>query len=131
MRRADRSGSECCCGVLVRAIRRRLRLLGFNDTGLDVGRRRGSGELSIPFAQILTAERVRSGRGFDLHLRGRLEPVRIRSGGTARAMAEGGLRAAGVRVVDCWGAILAPTLEEFEAELAREPLRMRQSSDSA
>jgi hypothetical protein len=44
---------------------------------------------------------------------------------------ERGLRFVGVRIVDCWGAIIAPTLLDFEEELAREPLRMRQSSDNA
>jgi hypothetical protein len=41
------------------------------------------------------------------------------------------LRIAGVRVVDCWGAIIAPTLLDFEDELAREPRRVRQLSDDA
>lgn len=41
------------------------------------------------------------------------------------------LRRRGVLVVDCWGAIISPTLADFEAELGRGPARVRQSSDSA
>jgi hypothetical protein len=37
----------------------------------------------------------------------------------------------GARVVDEQGAIIAPTLADFEAELARGPEPMRQSSDDA
>jgi hypothetical protein len=46
-------------------------------------------------------------------------------------MVESELRRRGVRIVDLWGCIIAPTLLDFEEELAREPVRMRQSSDSA
>lgn len=103
---------------------------GFDDSGLVVRQRR-SGEITIPYEEILTAERLRSRRGLDLHTRGRMEPVRVRCRRTDREAIESGLRSVGVRVVDCWGAIIAPTLLDFEEELAREPVRVRQSSDDA
>ena len=37
----------------------------------------------------------------------------------------------GVRIVDCWGAIIAPTLLDFEDELDRKPVVVRQSYDDA
>jgi hypothetical protein len=85
----------------------------------------------IPYEEILTAERLRSGRGLDLHTRRSIEPVRLGCRRSVREAIERGLRFSGVRVVDCWGAIIAPTLLDFEEELAREPVPMRQSSDSA
>jgi hypothetical protein len=44
---------------------------------------------------------------------------------------ESGLRFMGVRTVDCWGAIVAPTYLDFVEELDLEPGHLRQSSDSA
>jgi hypothetical protein len=44
---------------------------------------------------------------------------------------EGDLHSRGVRIVDEWGALITPILADFQAELAREPIRMRQSSDNA
>jgi hypothetical protein len=37
----------------------------------------------------------------------------------------------GVRIVDCWGAIIAPTLLDFEYELNLKPVLVRQSYDDA
>ena len=106
------------------------KLMRFDEPGVVVRGRR-SGEVLIPYEEILTAERVRSGRGVDLHVRGKIEPVRVRCRRAARGVVESGLRVAGVRIVDCWGAIIAPSLLDFEEELAREPVRVRQSSDNS
>jgi hypothetical protein len=83
----------------------------------------------IPYRDILTAERPRRPRRrLRLHLcRAESVVVSYRDG---RPTLESELRVHGVRIVDCWGAILAPTLLDFEDELAREPTLMRQSSDS-
>jgi len=107
-----------------------VRFVRFEDAGLVV-RARGFGELGIPSQEILTAERLRSRRGLDLHVRQRGEPVRVRRRRRDREMIESGLRSMGVRIVDCHGAIIAPTLLDFEEELDREPVRVRQSSDDA
>jgi hypothetical protein len=60
----------------------------------------------------------------DLHLRDRTEPFRVRCGRANYESVERGLRWSGVRIVDCWGAIIAPTLLDLEEELAREPVTM-------
>jgi hypothetical protein len=106
------------------------RFVRLDDGGIVV-RARGFGELGIPASEILTAERLRSGRGFDLHVRQRVEPVRVRCRRRDLDAIERGLRSVEVRIVDRWGAIIAPTLLDFEEELAREPMRVRQSSDNA
>jgi hypothetical protein len=108
----------------------RFKLVGLGDKGVIV-RRRGVGELTILYGEILTAERLRSRRGLDLHTRGQMEPVRVRCRGSRLYEIESQLRLLGVRVVDCWGAIIAPTLLDFEEELDREPVRVRQSYDNA
>ncbi len=108
----------------------RFKFVGFDESGLVV-RERCSGDRTIPYEEILTAERARSRRGVDLHTRRRSEPLRVRCRRAEREAIENGLRFVGVRIVDCWGAIIAPTLLEFEEELAHEPVRVRQSSDNA
>lgn len=105
------------------------KFVGFEDSGLVVRDR--AGEKRIFFEEILTAERLTSRRGFDLHTRLSPKAVRVRSRRTDHDTIESGLRFVGVRVVDRWGAIIAPTLLDFEEELAREPVGMRQSSDNA
>jgi hypothetical protein len=55
----------------------------------------------------------------------------VRCRRSRREAIESGLRFVEVRIVDWWGAIIAPTLLDFEEELAREPVRLRQSSDNA
>lgn len=60
-----------------------------------------------------------------------MDPVDVRTGRDERMAIEQELRRRGVRVVDCWGAIIAPTLLDFEDELARQPVGLRQSSDNA
>jgi hypothetical protein len=98
----------------------RFKFARLGEAGVVVRRGR-SGELAVPYDEILTAERLRSLRGVDLHLRGRMEPVRVLCGRKSREDIESGLRFVGIRIVDCWGAIIAPTLLDFEEELAREP----------
>jgi hypothetical protein len=65
-----------------------------------------------------------------LHTRA-TKPIRLIYGVETRLAIENELRRRGVRIVDRWGAIITPTLEDFEAELARGPKGVRQSSDSA
>jgi hypothetical protein len=86
--------------------------------------------VSLAYGEILTAERLGSGLGLRLHTKG-TEPVRILCRGEGRESIENELRRRGVRIVDEWGAIITPTLDDFTAELAREPERVRQSSDNA
>jgi hypothetical protein len=85
---------------------------------------------TIAYREILTAERLRSIWGLRLHTRSS-DPVRVSCRGQERLLIEEELRRRGVRVVDCWGAIISPTLADFEGELDREPVRVRQSSDNA
>lgn len=100
------------------------------DSGV-VLRRWRSTDFDVRYDDILTAERLRSRRGLALHVRGSSEPHRVKCRRAELASVESGLRYAGVRIVDCWGAIIAPTLLDFEEELACEPTRVRQSSDNA
>jgi hypothetical protein len=108
----------------------RLTIVELGDAGVVLRAGRGAAELVVPYEEILTAERVRS-RGLDLHTRGRADPVRVRCQRGRRVEIESGLRFVGVRIVDCWGAIIAPTLLDFEEELDRGPGPVRQSSDDA
>lgn len=78
----------------------------------------------------MTAERLRSVWGLRLHVRPG-DSVWVPCRGARRTALEDQLRRRGVRIVDCWGAIVAPTLLDFEDELARGPKTVRQSSDSA
>jgi hypothetical protein len=110
--------------------RRRARIVRFELDGVVVDEPGADGVL-ITFDEVLTAERSRSARGLELHTQASMEPTRIRCGRGERWAVEDRLRANGVRIVDCWGAIIAPTLADFEYELARTPVRLRQSSDNA
>jgi hypothetical protein len=85
---------------------------------------------ALTYGEILTVERLPSIWGLRLHTR-TTGPVRIACRGEARVAAENELRRRGVRVVDEYGAIIAPTMEDFEAELARGTAAVRQSSDNA
>ena len=107
----------------------RASIVSYEAAGLILRRlwRRG---FTITYGEILTAERLPSIWGLRLHTR-TSDPVRIACRGQARAAIENELRRRGVRVVDEHGAIIAPTLADFEAELARGPEPMRQSSDDA
>jgi hypothetical protein len=103
-------------------------IVAYLDAGLIVKRRWSRG-FTVAYGEILTAERLRWRWGMRLHLRTR-DTLRV-SGWRGTAVIEGELRRRGVRVVDCWGAIIAPTLADFEEELARTPVGVRQSSDNA
>lgn len=92
--------------------------------------RRGRATHCVPYSEILTTEHRPGPRGLRLHLRGDLAPLRVNCGSRERARVEGELRAAGIRIVDEYGAMMNPTLDEFLRELAREPRRLRQSSDN-
>ena len=90
----------------------------------------GRSRFAVAYGEILTTERLRFIWGLRLHTRSS-DPLRLPYRGAERTVIEHELRRRGVRVVDCWGAIISPTLADFEEELDREPVRMRQSSDNA
>lgn len=103
--------------------------MSVDGAGITVKRMRGQ-EVVVRYEEVLTAERLSRGRGLVLHIRTR-GGVRLRVRGRALNELQDVLRRRGVRIVDCWGAIIAPTLLDFEEELARGPGDLRQSSDSA
>jgi hypothetical protein len=106
----------------------RAKIVAFEGPGLIV-KARWTGQFTIAYGEILTAERLRSGRSLHLHTR-TADAIRIACGSDA-ASVEDELRRRGVRIVDCWGAIISPSLSDLERELARRPSPMRQSSDNA
>ena len=106
-----------------------MRIRQFGDRGLLVKPLVGRA-FGIAYGEILTAERMRASRGLRLHTR-TTDPVRVVIGGAALLEAERRFRWMGVRVVDCWGCLLTPTLADFEEALDLEPVRVRQSSDIA
>jgi hypothetical protein len=107
----------------------RTRIVSFKDAGL-VLRPLAGAVFTIAYGEILTAERGRGGRRIVLHTKTH-DRVRLRLRGAALLEAELRLRENGVRIVDCWGAIITPTLADFEEELAHGPDPVRQSSDNA
>jgi hypothetical protein len=106
----------------------RAQVLSYEPAGLILKRRFGSA-FTVAYGEILTAEHLRSRRALRLHTRTGYD-VELGSRSSLPAV-EHELRRRGVRVVDCWGAIIAPTLLDFEEELARHPVALRQSSDNA
>ena len=106
-----------------------VRVMSFEDAGL-VLKPRLHGAFTVAYGEILTVERLRLIWGLRLHTRSS-DPIRLPCRGAARTEIENELRRRGVRIVDCWGAIIAPTLAEFEEELARGPEVVGQSSDDA
>ncbi len=106
-----------------------MKILAFEELGLLLKPRFGD-QLTIAYGEILTAERLRNSSGLLLHTR-TTEPIRVRVRGGDLVATADRLRGCGVRIVDCWGAIIAPTLADFMEELDREPSRVRQSSDDA
>ena len=93
-------------------------------------RSRWRGLFVLTYGEILTAERMAGRRrGLRLHVR-TSDPLRV-SCGKDRAAIEHELRERGVRVVDRWGCIIAPTLADFESELLNKPVSVRQSYDDA
>ena len=105
-----------------------VRILSWEPLGLIVRGRR-AGTVTLTYGEILTAERSRQPWRLVLHTRGHGE-VTVWCGRRQRVTVEDELRRRGVRVVDSWGLILSPTLDDFVDELDREPVRVRQSSDS-
>jgi hypothetical protein len=110
-------------------VQMRVKILRYEEPGLVVKPLRGQ-LFTIAYGEILTAERLRSRRGIRLHTR-TTEPVRVAVRGAAVLETEAMLRDSGVRVVDCWGCLLTPTLADFEEALDQEPTSVRQSYDSA
>ena len=107
----------------------RVRIVGFEKTGLIVKKRFGD-QFTITYGEILTAEQLRNRSGLLLHTR-TAEPIRVAVRGSALVETADRLRRQGVRIVDCLGCIVAPTLLDFEEELARGPEVVRQLSDDA
>jgi hypothetical protein len=106
-----------------------LRIERFEAPGLIVRPILRGQPFTITYREILTAERARQSWRLVLHTTAMGEvDIWSRRG---RDELELRLRRRGVRVVDCWGAIISATLADFEDELAREPTRVRQSSDNA
>jgi len=107
----------------------KVRIVSFETAGIVLRRRRAT-PFTVAYREILTAERLRSPRrGLRLHTR-MATPLVVRYDSRQEATEEA-LRQRGVRVVDCWGCIIAPTLTDFETELHRAPTRVRQSYDDA
>jgi hypothetical protein len=107
-----------------------VKITEFEDSGLVIEARRHT-RLRVAYGDILTAERLpQPWRGLRLHVR-KAEPLRVRCWGARRVAIEDELRWRGVRIVDEYGAMITPTLVDFEEELANEPIRLRQSSDDA
>jgi hypothetical protein len=92
----------------------------FDDPGLVVRRRFRRRGLTIAYGEILTAERLPRAKGIRLHTV-TTDPVRLSVRGGAIRETEAALRAQGVRIVDCWGALLTPTLDDFERALEDVP----------
>jgi hypothetical protein len=103
----------------------RAKVVSFDKAGL-VLKPRWRAQFTVAYGEILTAERLRARRGFRLHTRANDE-VRV----SGSPYLESKLRERGVRVVDCWGAMITPTLSDFERALAEHPAPVRQSSDNA
>lgn len=107
----------------------RVRIVRFDSRGLIVKSRFGR-PFTISYGEIFTAERLRRASGIRLHTR-TADSTRVSVRGSRAIETESQLREKGVRIVDCWGALITPTLADFEAELAQDPGPVRQSSDSA
>jgi hypothetical protein len=107
----------------------RVRIRRFEKPGLVVKPLVGQG-YTIAYGEILTAERLPRHRGLRLHTR-TTGPVRVAVRSDDVIAVESELRLHGVRIVDCLGCLLTPTLSDFELELDQEPMSMRQSYDNA
>lgn len=108
-----------------------MQILEFKRNSVILAGWRRRPKAGLVYGEILTAERLRQPwRGLRLHVRIR-EPIVISCHGERQREIEDELRRRGVRIVDEYGAMITPTLADFEAELAREPVGMGQSSDNA
>jgi hypothetical protein len=83
------------------------RIEHFHERGLIVRPVLRGEPFTVPYREVLTAERCRQSWRLVLHTRG-MGDLNIWCRGK-RDEAEGRLRLRGVRVVDCWGAIISPT----------------------
>ena len=106
------------------------RLERVNSVGLILRPRFRRRRVALAYGEVLTVERPATPFGLVLHTR-TTNPMRVSCSGERRLQIESELRRRGVRVVDEYGAMITPTVEDFEAELARAPMRLRQSSDDA
>jgi len=108
---------------------RTAKIVDFDGPGLVLSSR--GDQFTIPYGELLTAEHLpQPWRGLRLHvLTG--EPMRVRCWGADRVAIELELRRRGLRIVDEYGAMITPTFLDFEEELAKDPVRLRQSSDDA
>jgi hypothetical protein len=73
---------------------------------------------TVAYGELLAAERTRTGKRALLHTRVLDRPIRVI--GKSRHLEER-LRERGVRIVDPYGALITPTLADFERELRRRP----------
>jgi hypothetical protein len=106
-----------------------VRIVRFEGAGVVLKPRRKN-LFAIAYGEILSAERLTSPRrGLRLHTT-TSEPLRVACGHD-RPVIEDELRRRGVRIVDCWGAIITPSLADVERELSKRPVRLRQSYDDA
>ena len=105
-------------------------MVSFRPVGVVLGSRWRRRKRSLAYGEFLTAERLPSGLGLRLHTR-TMQPLKVSCRGESRIAIENELRRRGVRIVDEYGAMITPTVEDFEAELARAPVRLRQLSDDA
>ncbi len=107
----------------------RYKIVRFESPGL-VLKSRLQRPFTVTYGELLTAERLRRARGLRLHTR-TTEPIRIAVTRGCVSIVEETLRRNGVRIVDCWGCSLTPTLADFEELLDQEPPHVRQSYDDA
>jgi hypothetical protein len=104
-------------------------IVSFESAGLIL-RPRFRGPFTVAYGEILSAERRPRGRALRLHTRAGTS-VSVACRGAFQLEIEDELRQRGVRIVDEWGAMITPTLADFELELGREPEGLRQSYDNA
>ena len=108
----------------------RAKIVRFETQGLVLQQRLRRKRFTVTYGEILSAERLRDGQGLRLHTR-TSDPIRLVIGKRHTIETESLLRLQGVSVVDCWGALLTPTLADFEDALERGPEPVRQSYDNA
>jgi len=98
----------------------RVQVVRFEEPGLVVKRRFRRRGFTVAYGEILTAERLSRAKGIRLHTV-TTESVRLAVRGSEVRDTEAALRAKGVRIVDRWGALLTPTLDDFQKALEEVP----------
>jgi site-specific recombinase XerC len=93
----------------------RVRVVRFDSPGLIVRSRFGR-PFTIAYGEILTAARLRRASGVRLHTR-TADPILVSVRGSRAIETESQLRAKGVRIVDCWGALIE--VEQFVSQYER------------